>query len=300
MNASSSASALRHRWVRHLRLGFNVLLSPIYLWGVWLAPYEPEPWRLAVGWLALHVFLYGGTTALNSYFDRDEGPIGGMRFPEPVDRGLLGWSVAVQVAGLPLAWIVGPAFLGAYVLLGLLAAAYSLPATRWKGRPRAALLVVALGQGGVGSLAGYWAAAGPAARPLTDLAAPGAWWAAAVAALVLIGQYVASQAYQVDEDRRRGDLTLPVLLGPRRALRLALLPATAGAVALFGTVAWQVGWAWALPGVGLGAWLALRQLGWSATVGRRDLDADYGEAMALLRVGGLGLSAYLLALMLFS
>jgi len=290
----------RHPWLRHLRLPFNVLLSPIYLWGAWLAPFEPDPLRLLLGWLALHVFLYGGTTALNSVFDRDEGPIGGMRHPEPVGPGLLAWSVVVQVAGLPLAWLVGPAFLISYVLLGLVAAAYSLPWTRWKARPRAALLAVALGQGGVGSLAGWWAAAGPAVAPLSELTGWGPWWAAAVAALVLIGQYVASQAYQVDEDRRRGDLTLPVLVGPARALRLALLPAAAGALGLFGTVAWQAGWLWALPGALLGALLAVRQVRWSRRVGRAGVDADYRDAMALLRLGGLGLSAYLLALLLFA
>ncbi len=290
----------RHPWLRHLRLPFNVLLSPIYLWGAWLAPHDPDGLRLLVGWLALHVFLYGGTTALNSVFDRDEGPIGGMRHPAPVGPGLLAWSVVVQVAGLPLAWLVSPAFSITYVLLGLLATAYSHPATRWKARPAAALLVVALGQGGVGSLAGWWAAAGPAVAPLTELTRPGPWWAAAVAALVLIGQFVASQAYQVDEDRRRGDLTLPVLLGPARALRLALLPAAVGAVGLFGTVAWQAGWAWALPGAVLGALLAVRQLRWSAQVGSAGVDVDYRDAMALLRLGGLGLSAYLLALLLFT
>ena len=288
---------LRRSHLRHLRLGFNLLLSPIYLWGAYVAPFDPDPHRLVLGWLALHVFLYGGTTALNSYFDRDEGPIGGMRQPEPIDRGLLAWSVLVQLAGLPLAWMVGPAFAVTYLLLGFTAAAYSHPLTRWKARPRAALLAVALGQGGLGSLAGWWAAAGPDAQPLGELATPGPWWAAAVAALVLIGQYVVSQAYQVHEDRRRGDITLPVLLGPRLALRLALLPAALGALALFGTVGVTAGWAYALPGALLGAWLGIRQYRWSTSVGRRGIDADYHEAMGLVRLGGFGLSVYLLALL---
>jgi 4-hydroxybenzoate polyprenyltransferase len=289
-----------HPWLRHLRLGFNALLSPIYLWGAWLAPVDAEPLRLLLGWVALHVFLYGGTTALNSVYDRDEGPIGGMRHPAPVGRGLLGWSVGVQLAGIPLAFAVGPAFAASYLLLGLLAAAYSHPLTRWKARPLAALLVVALGQGGVGAWAGWWAAVGPSARPVADLASWGFWWVAAVAAFVLIGQYVASQAYQVAEDRRRGDLTLPVLVGPGRALRLALLPAGLGALGLVATVASRAGWPWALPGVALGLLLGHQQLRWSGRVGRQGVDADYRDAMALLRLGGLGLSAYLLALLRFA
>jgi len=286
----------RHPWVRHLRLSFNALLSPIYLWGAWSAPAEAEPWRLVLGWIALHVFLYGGTTALNTSIDRDEGPIGGMRHPEPVDAGLLRWSLFVQIAGLPLAWAVGPAFLATYVVLGLLAAAYSLPATRWKSSTAGSLAVVALGQGGVGSLAGWWAAVGPDAAPAAVLASPGPWWAALVAGSMVVGQYVVSQAYQVDEDARRGDRTLPVLLGPGRALRLALVPAALGALALLGTVALRVGWWWALPGALLGAISGVLQWRWSARVGA-DLDADYAAAMGLVRLGGLGLGAYLLALL---
>jgi 4-hydroxybenzoate polyprenyltransferase len=286
-------------WLRHLRLPFNALLSPIYLWGVWVAPHPPEAWRVALGWLALHVFLYGGTTALNSYYDRDEGPIGGMRHPEPIGTGLLAWSLAVQALGLPLAWAVSPAFAATYLLLGLLAAAYSHPRTRWKADPRAALTVVALGQGGLGSLAGFWAAAGPGVDVAAALLGARPWWAAAIAAAVLLGQYVVSQAYQVHEDRRRGDRTLPVLLGPGVALRWALVPAALGVGGLLWSVAVLAGVAWALPGAALGAGLAWWQWRWSRWVGRRGLDADFGAAMRLLSFGGVALSCYLLALLLF-
>lgn len=298
--SAALAAWLRHPWVRHLRLPFNLLLSPIFLWGAYLAPQPPEPWRLVLGWLALHVFLYGGTTALNSYYDRDEGPIGGMRHPEPVPPRLLPWSIGVQLAGVPLAVVVGPTFALTYVVLGLLAAAYSHPATRWKADPVASLAVVALGQGGVGSLAGWWAAAGPTVAPLEALASPGPWWAAVVAGAVLLGQYVASQAYQVDEDRRRGDRTLPVLLGPARALRWALVPAAVGALAMLVTVGVRAHWAWSVPGALLGLLLAVRQLRWSGWVGGHGVDADYRAAMALTRLGGIGLSTYLLALLLAS
>lgn len=286
--------------LRHLRLPFNALLSPIYLWGVWVAPYPPEAWRVVLGWLALHVFLYGGTTALNAFYDRDEGPIGGVRHPQPVDEGLLRWSLLVQALGLPLAWLVSPAFAVTYLLLGLLAAAYSHPLTRWKADPIASLTVVALGQGGVGSLAGWWAAAGPRADLADLVSAPTAWWAAGVAAAVVLGQYVVSQAYQADEDRRRGDRTLPVLLGPGPALRWALLPGALGVGGLLWSVGALVGVAWALPGGALGALLAWRQWAWSGWVGRRGLDADFAAAMRLVTLGGVGLSLYLLALLRFA
>ena len=288
---------MRH-WLAHLRLPFNALLTPIYLWGVWLAPYPPEAWRVALGWLALHVFLYGGTTAFNSYYDRDEGPIGGVRHPRPVDAGLLRFSLVVQALGLPLAWLVSPAFALTYLLLFALAGAYSHPRTRWKADPRAALAVVALGQGGVGSAAGVWAAAGPGADVLALAQSAALWWGAAVAAAIVVGQYLVSQAYQVDEDRRRGDVTLPVAIGPRAALRWGLVPSALGFGALLWGVTALAGLAWAAVGVALGLALAWGQWRWSAWVGERGVDADFVAAMRLVVSGGVGLSAYLLALLL--
>ena len=57
---------LAHPYFTHLRLNFNLLLSPIYLWGVLLAGGGLDDWRVWLGYLALHLFLYGGTNAFNS------------------------------------------------------------------------------------------------------------------------------------------------------------------------------------------------------------------------------------------
>lgn len=245
-----------HPWVRHLRLGFNVLLAPIFLWGVLLAGgsvADPHVW---VGFLSLHVFLYGGANAFNSYYDRDEGPIGGMLDPPPVDEGLLPFSLAVQAVGLPLAVWVGPPFLAAWLALAAVFAAYSHPAVRWKARPAAALAAIALGQGGLGFLAGWWSTGAGWSSALRAEA----WWGAAITCVLLTGLYVVTQSYQVQEDRSRGDRTLPVLLGARRALRLAagLLAVGGAAIALYAGP--RFGWGWSallLAGAGLGAaWLA--------------------------------------------
>jgi 1,4-dihydroxy-2-naphthoate octaprenyltransferase len=287
--------------VRHLRVPFNLLLSPLFFWGAWWAaagaPAALDPWRLAVAWVALHVFLYGGTSALNSYYDRDEGPIGGLAEPPPVDRGLLAWSWGVQLAGAPLAaWVGGP-FLVVWVALLLVATAYSHPATRWKASPAAALAAVGLGQGGLGALAGAWAvrASWPEARAL--LATPSAAAYLAVAALLVLALYVVSQAYQVEEDRRRGDRTLPVLLGARRALRVASVVAAVGGAALAATVAVRAGAAWGLAVAAFLAALGAWQWRWSTRFDARDVLGSFRTAMRFVAVAGVGLSALLVALL---
>jgi 1,4-dihydroxy-2-naphthoate octaprenyltransferase len=290
--------------VRHLRLPFNLLLSPLFFWGAWWstvgAPDALDPWRLAVAWVALHVFLYGGTSALNSFYDRDEGPIGGLAEPPPVDRGLLAWSWGVQLAGAPFAaWVGGP-FLVVWIALLLVATAYSHPATRWKASPAAALAAVGLGQGGLGAIAGAWAVRStwPEARAL--LATPTAVAYLLVAALLVLALYVVSQAYQVEEDRRRGDRTLPVLLGARRALRVAAAVAAVGGAALAGLVALRAGIAWGLAVAAFLAALGVWQLRWSARFDERDVLGSFRTAMRFVAVAGVGLSGLLVALLVLA
>jgi 4-hydroxybenzoate polyprenyltransferase len=300
------ARAWRHPWVRHLRLPFNLLLSPIFLWGVWLGGGVDDPLRVAVAYLALHVFLYGGTNALNSFYDRDEGPIGGMLRPPPIDRGLLAWAWGVQLAGLPLAaWVGGP-FLAVWVALLGVATAYSHPRWRWKSRPVAAVAAVGLGQGGLGALAGAWAVADPVRGwgVVGDLLQPGLALGLAAAATLVPGLYVVSQIYQTREDRARGDRTWPVLLGPAAALRWATLVSAVGGVLLLATFAGGVdgsgglGWAALLPlGVVL-AVLAGAQWRWAARFDEDDVEGNFRRAMAMLGAGSVVLTLFLLAVAL--
>jgi 4-hydroxybenzoate polyprenyltransferase len=298
--ASPAPPPWRHPYVVHLRIGFNLTLSPLYLWGVWLAGGNAQDPAVLFGWSALHFFLYPGTTAFNSYYDRDEGPIGGLEHPPAVDRGLLTWSLVVQAAGLPLAWSLGPAFLGVYLALFVVATAYSHPAVRLKARPVAALAAVGLGQGGLGVLAGWWAAAPPAdlVTAFADLARADLLAGAGAAAAMLCGLYVVSQSYQTVADRARGDSTLPVLLGARRALRLAGVASALGAVAMALLVAEREG---ASAAAVVAACSAVTLVWWWRWAGRFDetaTRANFRTAMRLTYGGGGALSALLLVLLL--
>lgn len=287
--------------MRHLRLPFQLLLSPIYLYGVlagttWTPTPEARPLldpAVGLGWLALHVFLYGGTTAFNSYYDRDEGPVGGLRHPPRVDEGLLPFSLAVQAAGLVPALAVGPAFTAAWGCLFLVFAAYSHPAVRLKARPAAALAAIAFGQGALGFAAG-WLAVAPAEGLVSRSAAQGAL----ATALVVTGLYLVTQSYQVGEDARRGDRTLPVAWGPTRALQAATGVLAAGGLVLMRALHGNLGTPGTLGLAGffvlLGGWL-LRFAGRFDTAAVED---NFAAVMRFVTVASGGLSALLLALLI--
>jgi 4-hydroxybenzoate polyprenyltransferase len=208
-----------YRLFVHLRLHYQLIfLSPLFAWGFALGG-GGFSWRAGVGFLAFHVFLYGGITAYNSYYDRDEGPVGGLRHPPPVTASLLGFSIAVQLIGFALSLWVGWEFSFLYALVMLLSVAYSHPAFRWKARPLLSLVVVAFGQGGIGFGAGWLCAETPQALwssfdGLLGLTA---------AILLTTGFYPLSQLYQLDEDRARGDFTFSVVYGPKLSFRFALV-----------------------------------------------------------------------------
>ena len=61
----------------HLRLHFNLLLIPSYLSGYFVSNGSFTD-QFILQFLIIHVCLYGGANSLNSYYDKDDGPIGGM------------------------------------------------------------------------------------------------------------------------------------------------------------------------------------------------------------------------------
>ena len=190
--------------------------------------------------------LNGGTLAINSAFDRDEGDIAYLRRPPPPPRFLFAFGLAMMLAGVAGAMLLPRGYLFAYAACLVLSVAYSVPPVRLKAVAGADWLINMVGFGTLTPYAG-WAATG---RPLDF---PHALVLAAFCPL-FASLYPLTQIYQLDEDIRRGDRTLAVRLGAERSLDVALV---AAAVA-FGLLAWAaVRSGWMLAGDGLVRWAAL-------------------------------------------
>jgi 1,4-dihydroxy-2-naphthoate octaprenyltransferase len=280
----------RHSWIRHLRLPFNLLLSPIYLWGVLLAGGSLRTLDFWLGYAALHLFLYGGATAFNSFYDRDEGPVGGMLEPPPVDRDLLGFSLVVQLLGLLLALWVNPAFVLAWLVIFVIATAYSHPLTRLKANSWAALAAVAWGQGVLGFAAGWLVA-----RPLfASLLSPPALFGMFTTASIVTGLYLVTQSYQTAADRARGDRTLAVLWGPRRALNVALALLVLGGGVMVAGVGPRFGWLWAGLLSAFFTFVALFLWRWAGRFDEAAVEVNFALAMRLSVLSSAALSLFLL------
>jgi len=211
--------------------------------GVWL---PQAAWALFL-WV---VFLNGGTLAINSVFDRDEGDIGYLNAPPPIPRYLLAFSVVLLAGGQLLAFTLPPAYQAAYAICAVMSVLYSVPPFRLKAVAGADWVINMWGFGTLTPFAGWAATARTVdfGHALILLA-----FCPLFAAL-----YPLTQLYQFDEDRRRGDRTLALILG----MRVSLVVAIACTVGAFGLFAWAAAllhpgrWAWALA-IALAAWLAV-------------------------------------------
>ncbi len=174
------------------------------------------------------VFLNGGTLAINSVFDRDEGDIGYLNSPPALPRYLLQFSWGLLAAGQALAFLLPVGFRVAYAICFVLSILYSVPPFRFKA---VAGVDWVINMWGFGTLTPYaaWAATG---RPL-DI---GHGLVLLAFCPLFAGLYPLTQLYQFDEDRRRGDRTLALILG----MRASLVVATLATLLAFGLLAWAM------------------------------------------------------------
>jgi len=195
--------------LQHLRLPFSIFLMPVYCLALSQAS-GVEMGRAFLVFVAVHLFLYPASNGFNSYYDKDEQSIGGLEFPPPVTQDLLYVSLLFDAIAIGLGVLVSWQFAVLLLDSGLISKAYSHPAIRLKKYPWLGLLTVALIQGAYT----YWMCyVGLTGTDWSIISEPRILAAAGLSALLLLGSYPMTQIYQHEEDSRRGDRTISLLLG---------------------------------------------------------------------------------------
>jgi len=208
-------------------------------------------WMLAA--LSWAVMGSGGTLALNSAFDKDEGDIAFLHNPPKPPRLLALFALVVMVAGLIVALFIGLRFLVAYLICFVMSALYSVPPFRMKSRPGVDMLISATGYGAMTIYSGWAALDLPLGPPIINVVV--AFF------FLLVAWYPLTQFYQMEEDRRRGDRTLTLVIGKRNGLILATVAMLAG-FAFLGTEILLRYWGLRAIGVALGF------LAWAVVIAR--------------------------------
>ena len=193
----------------HLRIPFSFFLLPVFLFALALTPNHNGE-RMLLVFLSLHLFLYPSSNGYNSYYDKDEESIGGLKRPPKVTKDLLVWSLVFFGIALALGAYINWEFASMLGLYGLVSMAYSHPAIRLKKYAWTSWVIAGLFQGYFTFAMAY---AGLSNLGWEVLFKPHVLLPGFLTSLMLWGNYPLTQVYQHGEDARRGDRTLSLLLG---------------------------------------------------------------------------------------
>jgi 1,4-dihydroxy-2-naphthoate octaprenyltransferase len=224
----------RSTWL-HLRIPFSYFLMPVYLFALAVSPHANGS-RLIWTFVIVHLFLYPASNGYNSYFDKDEKSIGGLRNPPPVNKGLYFAALLFDAVAIVLSVVtVGALFAILILLYGLVSKAYSHPNIRLKKYAVGGWLVAGLFQGFFTFVMCYIGING---APMDSVVQPGVLFPAILTTVMLWGNYPMTQVYQHEEDTRHGDHTMSLLLGIRGTfvfVQIVFAIAAAGFAVYFGS-----------------------------------------------------------------
>lgn len=220
----------------HLRIPFSYFLLPVFLFSLSVSPNISEQ-PLLWTFLIIHFLLYPASNGFNSYFDKDEKSIGGLKNPPPVNKGLYYLSLAFDVAAIVLAsWKVSIPFAMMLVVYSAVSRAYSHPMVRLKKYAITSWFVAGLFQGAFTFVMCYM---GVNKYDFIQTLKPAILIPAFLTSLMLWGNYPMTQVYQHEEDAKRGDQTLSIKLGVKGTFWFVLvmfMAASAGFVIYLTTV----------------------------------------------------------------
>ncbi len=200
---------LKRSTIQHLRFPFSLFLMPVFAFSA--SQSSISNWQNAfLVFVILHFLLYPASNGYNSFYDKDEGSIGGIKHPLPVSRQLLWITWLLDLLAVCFGLLLSWRFALMVLIYSLVSRAYSHPAIRIKRYPIVSLIVLVLFQG----LFTYsMVTLGIQQLNFHELMRMDILLPSTLTGFFLMGFYPLTQIYQHEEDSQRGDNTLSLLLG---------------------------------------------------------------------------------------
>jgi len=198
---------IRRSTIQLLRFHFSFFLMPVY-WFALGQVVNPDLKKALLIFIILHLFIYPSSNGFNSYMDRDEGSIGGLKSPLPPTKELLYVSLVMDVIALLLGLFISLYFTMAAAIYILASRAYSARSIRLKKYPLAGYATVIVCQGALVFFMVYHGS-----HPMLSLQVPTLGMISA--SLLIGGFYPLTQIYQHEADGKDGVKTISAMLGIR-------------------------------------------------------------------------------------
>jgi 1,4-dihydroxy-2-naphthoate octaprenyltransferase len=195
--------------VKHLRLPFSFFLMPVFLFA--LSQANVINWQTtAIAFVILHLFIFPSSNGYNSYQDRDETSIGGLKHPPKVTKNLFYTTLLLDVLGVLCALVVSFYFSLFVLIFVLMSRAYSYRNVRLKKYPFIGFLTVFIFQGAFVYL---MASSAIAAFSIVDFFTLNNVICMSVASLFMGSVYPLTQIYQHEADKKDGVISISYKLG---------------------------------------------------------------------------------------
>jgi len=195
--------------VKHLRIPFSFHLMPVFLFA--LSQASQINWiNTAIAFLVLHVFIYPASNGYNSYQDKDETSIGGIKNPPAVSKNLFYASLLFDFAGIAIALSINFVFASLVLLYVLVSRAYSYRKLRLKKNPIIGFLTVFIFQGAFTFLMSSIAISNSYSTQVFTI---NNVLCLSISSLFIGSVYPLTQIYQHESDKKDGVITLSYKLG---------------------------------------------------------------------------------------
>jgi 1,4-dihydroxy-2-naphthoate polyprenyltransferase len=199
---------LKRSTIQLLRFHFSFFLMPVY-WFALSQVVGPNWPRAILIFFILHLLVYPASNGYNSYMDRDETSIGGLKNPAQPTKELFYTTVAMDIMAILLSSFISRNFVFGIIAFILASRAYSYRGIRLKKYPIIGYLTVIIFQGAVTFFLVYHGSQNQIVFHLPkDI-----FWALLASSLLIGGFYPLTQVYQHEADKKDGVRTLSYLLG---------------------------------------------------------------------------------------
>ena len=195
--------------VRHLRLPFSFFLMPVFLFA--LSQSFSINWQTTViAFVILHLFIFPSSNGYNSYQDRDETSIGGLKNPPKVSENLFYATLFMDGIGVLTGFLISASFSLFVLIFILMSRAYSYRNVRLKKYPVIGFLTVFIFQGAFVYL---MASSAITTFSVTSYFTINNLICMSVASFFIGSIYPLTQIYQHEADKNDGVISISYKLG---------------------------------------------------------------------------------------
>lgn len=195
--------------VQHLRLPFSFHLMPVFLFA--LSQTEHINWGTSfIAFVILHFLIYPSSNGYNSYQDKDETSIGGLKYPPKVSENLFYVTLLFDITGVLAALFVSAYFSLFVLLYVLISRAYSYRNLRLKKYAVSGFLTVTIFQG---AFSFFMVLSATSSEFNPEPLSVSIICCMMIASLFIGSVYPLTQIYQHQSDKNDGVVTISYKLG---------------------------------------------------------------------------------------